>query len=236
MLDTLTSWTQRYCAFPTVQADLLNQAYDAEVQQRNFRIVLGAQLSSTGAAYLVHSQDRELFIFELTPPQTQLTDAFGSTLEFILGGPAQPAEGELPLELNQLTLRHRNGIGPAVPIRGRCVYRAVGEVPEPPCLQLCLLLRGGNEGGGIRTVTSFHYPPRLLGSGTLDFQFVSLESAAPDEEDWLKDKQWAVACARFCTPLDPNLGKQAIPLSRAVGTLVLVDPTYTFEGGSRWGR
>ncbi len=218
MLPILAAWARKHCRFPAMEQDLLQQAQNCEAQERNFRVLVGAQLAKSGVAHLIHAHGGELFVFSLTESQTELEDAQGSTMQFTVLGKRERVAEQQPLHLERLELSGAEGRSITESITGRCFYEASRSCPAPPCLELTLLLRSETKRDDTRRVCLYYYPVTFSGSGIMDFEYPPLLKVGGDA--WMASRQVAVAFARFCTEPKPKQHLSPLPLSNALGSLL----------------
>ncbi|HUG91647.1 MAG TPA: hypothetical protein VML55_12475 [Planctomycetaceae bacterium] len=219
LLTLLSSWAQSVSPAGDVCRAIVSNARKAEQQRHNCHFLIGAKLTRSGRAHLVHCYDGELFVFELTRDQAAREKMLGRVMQFVVDGPRPSADAPAAIHLEHLDIDQADDLPPTSPITGRC--RCVVDAPrlDGVCLCLEMALRTSRQQPRKRRDSLYFYPPALVaGDATIPFQFAAVRS--PDDSIPPAPGQVAAGFLRFCTAPDPKRPDGGVPLSNALGALL----------------
>ena len=217
MLSSLLSWVEANCPSQRVRRDIFALAQAAENQQRDCHFAIGWKLTRCRRAYLVHSFGGEVFVFNLTNDQARMFGLIGTKVNAWLDGPRKTPGSPPPIELDGAEIDEPHRLDLFAPITGFCTYHTELPWQQDLCLRIDFVLRRTNPPDATRRTGLFFYP--LLPNGpSLPFEFSPVSSL--DLAGQLVRPQTAAGFVRFCTPPDPQRGKDSRPLSNAHGILV----------------
>jgi len=167
------AWAKCNCPDLRVVKDVVLRLDEAK--GRHIYLVVGRNLTRSKEAYLVISQRREMFAFELTPKQEANLDAHANALGALVQAKHEDIEADAPddpiITIANLIIENADGLSGRETLSGQVEYQSSQPLLDGIAIRLMFQMPGG------AMISHFHHPHGpLLGQGVLKFRMSPLLS------------------------------------------------------------
>jgi hypothetical protein len=218
MFRTLSAWVEANCPAGAVQKNVLEAARRAEIDEYDYQVVIGGELTTSAQPYLVQTHGGNLFVFALTEEQSRNCGVTGAMTSFCHDSQRPVKSAALAIMIEAFEIDDADRRCWFKPFGGRCRYWSEATSPANRCVRLQMLLRLVKPADQVCRLSLYCYPSIPPGAATIEFRLAPIcPKRSPVE---YATPQLVAAFLSICTTPDQPRGQDAVPISDTLGALV----------------